>query len=919
MGKITSSVGLVSGIDTGTIINELISLDSQPVTLLQNRVTTANAQSQAYQLLGTQISSLQQIGQSLELPTTFAAATATSSAPTVLSATATAGAAVGTYNFNVASLVTSQQAISGGYASANSLVGAGTLTISQGGGEASSQTTLAQLNGGAGVTRGQFRITDGSGNSAVIDTSTAVTLDDVVNSINSALNVSVHASIDDDHLVLSDASGQTKNAFSVADLGSGTTAAQLGIVGSTTGSTITGANINTISVNSPLSDLNDGRGVGTAGGAADFQVSLSDGSTTAVSIGAAQTVGDVIAAINKAGGSKFNASIDTATNGIKINDTSGGGAGAFSITALSNSTAANDLGIAGSTSGTTLGGNTLIASLDSVLVSSLNGGKGIPLGKIHINDGSGGSADIDLSGARSVQDIISGINDAGLHVTASLNNAGDGIQLQNNGTGGGNLVVSDVNSTTAAALGLAGTYNATQTTVSGGDLHTQYVSGTTLLSDYNGGKGVSPGAFTVTNSKGVSATVAVASGTFNTIGDVINAINAKQIGVTASINGNGDGILLTDDAGGGSKLSVADSGGTTAADLNIAGTATGTTIDGSLTKTIAVSATDTLTTLQQKIAALGFGAGATIVNDGSGSNAYHLAITALNSGRDGRIVIDGGTTSLKTQNIVNAQDATVFYGGSNSGNSLLLTSSTNQLTGVIPGVTVQIQGAGQASLNVALDPSGISTQLQNFTTTFNGLVNEIGTLTQWDTTTNQAGLLLGDGAVQDIQAQLYTAFNSVVNGGQFKLLSDVGLTVNGDGTITFDQDTFNAAYAANPTGVQNLFTQTGTGIGTVIDKSLGELVDPVNGSITREESTISLQVQGFNDQITDLNTLLDDQRNTLEEQFANMEVVLAGLQSQGAALASIGTIGASTTKSSSSSSSSSSNSSSNSSSSGSSS
>ena len=56
------------------------------------------------------------------------------------------------------------------------------------------------------------------------------------------------------------------------------------------------------------------------------------------------------------------------------------------------------------------------------------------------------------------------------------------------------------------------------------------------------------GAFTVTNSKGISANIDLGSGTFNTIGDVIGAINAKGIGVAASINAQGDGILLTDSA-----------------------------------------------------------------------------------------------------------------------------------------------------------------------------------------------------------------------------------------------------------------------------------------------------------------------------------------------------------------------------------
>jgi hypothetical protein len=48
---------------------------------------------------------------------------------------------------------------------------------------------LADLNGGKGVARGQFRITDRSGASTVIDASGAVTLDDVVKRSNTSSDV----------------------------------------------------------------------------------------------------------------------------------------------------------------------------------------------------------------------------------------------------------------------------------------------------------------------------------------------------------------------------------------------------------------------------------------------------------------------------------------------------------------------------------------------------------------------------------------------------------------------------------------------------------------------------------------------------------------------------------------------------------
>src|SRR5882757_1713179 len=102
MGTITSRIGLISGINTGQIIDELMSLESQPVTLLQKRITKTNTQKQAFTALVTSLQSLQTAGQALEKPATFQAATANSSDQSVLTATAASGAAVGSYSLQVA-------------------------------------------------------------------------------------------------------------------------------------------------------------------------------------------------------------------------------------------------------------------------------------------------------------------------------------------------------------------------------------------------------------------------------------------------------------------------------------------------------------------------------------------------------------------------------------------------------------------------------------------------------------------------------------------------------------------------------------------------------------------------------------------------------------------------------------------------
>jgi flagellar hook-associated protein 2 len=906
MAQITSNIGLISGINTGAIIDGLISIDSEPVTLLQTQITSAQDQQQAYSSLETQLTAMQQIGQNLALPQTFQAATATSSNSNVLTATTGVGAAVGNYQFQVAQLVSTQQSISDGFANTTSApVGAGTITLEEGGGEAYSQTPLSQLNGGSGVAQGQFRITDRSGNSAVINTSNDITLDDVVSQINNATGISVHAAVTDDGLQITDQSGGT-GALSIQDLNGGATAANLGIAGTASGNTLTGSDINYLSSATSLSQLNDGNGISTTTAAqTDFTVTVSDGTKINVSLNGSNTVGDVINAINTAGGTKLKASINSAGNGITLTDTSGGG-GAFTITPQNGSQAAADLGLTSAATGNTIQGAPLIAGLDSVLVRSLNGGSGITLGTISITDRDGHSGDIDLSGATSLSDIINDINTntLGIDVSAALNSSGTGLQITDTSGGGGNLVIGDVGSTTTAtALGIAGTFDTAA--VDGGNLQRQYVSLNTLLSNYNGGAGVTLGQFQIQNSTGATATIDLTQGTYNTLGDVINAINDKNIGVTASINSTGNGILLTDTAGGTGTMNVSDlNGGTTAADLNIAGSATGTTLNGAEQKTITVSSTDTLASLQTKINKLGFGVTANIINDGSSSAPYRLSLTAVNSGEAGRVVIDSGTTNLGIRNLVNAQDAAVFYGGSDGSQPLLITSNTNQLSNVIKGVTVSLLSASSSpvSLSVTPDPTNVSAQLQNFVTDFNSLVGTITTDTNYDTTNNTGGILLGDGATQQVQQSIYNMISTVVQGaGQYKDLAQIGITVNTDGnansgaTLNFDASTFQSAFATDPNAVQDLFSAATIGLGNVINNAMTALTDPVDGTLTLQNNTLTTQIQQYNDQINSLNAILAEKKQQLENEFNDMESTLATLQTQGNLLTALSDIKLSTT------------------------
>src|SRR3954467_9339411 len=250
MGRITSGVGLVSGINSKDIIDQLIALESKPKDLLQTRIDSVTQQKVAYTDLQARLTSRRLTGTTLKKTTTFQAAVANSSNEDVLTATAANGAAIGAYQIQVARLVSTQQIVSRGYADFNSTkIGAGTITIGQGGGELSAENSLSELNGGAGVRRGVFRITDRGGATTIIDTTAAVTLQDVVKRINTSLDIQVKASLDGDRIVLKDLTGKTASNLVVQGVADGGAATDLGLVGSTATDTLTGADVNYLGVN----------------------------------------------------------------------------------------------------------------------------------------------------------------------------------------------------------------------------------------------------------------------------------------------------------------------------------------------------------------------------------------------------------------------------------------------------------------------------------------------------------------------------------------------------------------------------------------------------------------------------------------------------------------------------------------------
>ncbi len=200
----------------------------------------------------------------------------------------------------------------------------------------------------------------------------------------------------------------------------------------------------------------------------------------------------------------------------------------------------------------------------------------------------------------------------------------------------------------------------------------------TALSDLNKGSGVTPGSFQVTDRAGNTATIAVTSGM--TVGDVINAINAAGLNVTASLNADGNALQLTDSTSvilQGLQVSEV-SGGTTASDLGILGrrdgNLEGTDLDPQLTGALQIGQ----------------------LNGGDGATLESLRI--VNGAASGTVSLSSASTLNDVISQINGAGLNVTAGIAADGNRLEVVSNDPNTVAVVNevgnGTTAEILGLG---------------------------------------------------------------------------------------------------------------------------------------------------------------------------------------------------------------------------------
>ena len=245
----------------------------------------------------------------------------------------------------------------------------------------------------------------------------------------------------------------------------------------------------------------------------------------------------------------------------------------------------------------------------------------------------------------------------------------------------------------------------------------------------------------------LSSQSVVIDNTNNTVEGVRDAINAADIGVTASIvnDGNGYRLLMTSDqmgADNGLEITVDEGTGTPADNLDTRG-----------------------------LSQLVFQQGATNMDQ-------------TQQGQDAIILVNGLSISRETNTVTEAIQGVTL-------NLLSVDTVATQMS-------------------ISQDTSKTERNIGSFVSAYNDLIGLYSELTKYNPDTGEKGTLIGDSASRNIMNQIRRELGTVINSdGTYSSLSSIGITTQRDGTLSINSTTLNAAISDDFDSVAKLFYASG--------------------------------------------------------------------------------------------------------------
>lgn len=281
-----------------------------------------------------------------------------------------------------------------------------------------------------------------------------------------------------------------------------------------------------------------------------------------------------------------------------------------------------------------------------------------------------------------------------------------------------------------------------------------------------------------------------------------------------------------------------------------------------------------------------------------GTNDYRLILTSKQTGANQTISLTdsvGGSLDTKLlaynvttnptgmQEIQAARDASFKYNG------ITLTRSSNTVTDIIPGVTVNLlQDSGSANLSISQDTQSISDAMSSYVQNYNTLTSQLTSMTTSDTKAGTIGIFNGDNSIKAITREINQFITSVNKDGLS--LAQFGIDLNQEGTMSFNSSTFTAKFNASTTLSEKFFSgsttidsngnsKTTDGLFTSMNTLLARYTDS-NGIMNTLTTGSSNDLKALNLNKTRSQALLDARYAAMTARFVQYDTMMTRLTNQ---------------------------------------
>lgn len=278
--------------------------------------------------------------------------------------------------------------------------------------------------------------------------------------------------------------------------------------------------------------------------------------------------------------------------------------------------------------------------------------------------------------------------------------------------------------------------------------------------------------------------------------------------------------------------------------------------------------------------------GARLILTGAATGAAN-SIAVAASGGDGGLnqlvydpqgtyVLDDPPGTNQLEELREAQDGKITIAG------FAVTSPTNVFTDAIDGVTITARTRTEVGepidLDVAVDDAAIAGRIQAFVSAYNNVQSTLTRLGGFNAQTQVAGPLVGDALLRSVQDQIRRDITNPVAGASAGLatLASIGITSTTTGTLEVNTSKLNAAIAAEPAAVAQLFGSADGVAARLFVQLEGRLASA--GDIQTRSQRLDGELKDISEQKARLELRLTQIESRFRNQFVALDTLLTQSQ-----------------------------------------